>query len=257
LIRAKDWDHTMFHLLEEETMGKYHLKKGYIPAGTQVTCYKEGVGMYKDKFTTPYPSVSIHQGGILWMSDTPFEQVTHAPSIRGARGRCLVFGLGLGYVSTMMAQKPGVQEVDTVDIDENIIQLIDGQLMKHVTTHPFLTKIHPILSSMDEYLEYAMKHDFKFDTVYADIWISQAEAMKQAEFVAQKISRVLAPEGRGYSWMMEHAAMVGPIPDKPMKQSETIGIHPPCKGCGKVLRFDYEGWCMDCADELGFSEMFK
>lgn len=31
----------------------------------------------------------------------------------------------------------------------------------------------------------------------------------------------------------------------------------PCNRCGKILRRDYSGLCMDCADELGLSEMHK
>jgi hypothetical protein len=31
----------------------------------------------------------------------------------------------------------------------------------------------------------------------------------------------------------------------------------PCVRCGKVIRNDYNGFCMDCADELGISEFFK
>ena len=31
----------------------------------------------------------------------------------------------------------------------------------------------------------------------------------------------------------------------------------PCLRCGKVLRYDYNGFCMDCADLLGISELFK
>lgn len=30
----------------------------------------------------------------------------------------------------------------------------------------------------------------------------------------------------------------------------------PCRRCGKAPRCDYNGICMDCADELGVSEMF-
>ena len=28
----------------------------------------------------------------------------------------------------------------------------------------------------------------------------------------------------------------------------------PCVRCGKVVRSDYKGFCMDCADELGLNE---
>jgi hypothetical protein len=31
---------------------------------------------------------------------------------------------------------------------------------------------------------------------------------------------------------------------------------PPCKRCGKTLRYDYDGYCMDCADDLRMSELF-
>lgn len=31
----------------------------------------------------------------------------------------------------------------------------------------------------------------------------------------------------------------------------------PCKRCGKAPRNDYGGICMDCADALGISEIFK
>ena len=30
----------------------------------------------------------------------------------------------------------------------------------------------------------------------------------------------------------------------------------PCLKCGKTLRYDFNGFCMDCADELGISEFF-
>lgn len=31
----------------------------------------------------------------------------------------------------------------------------------------------------------------------------------------------------------------------------------PCKKCGKTIRNDYWGLCMDCADELEISELFE
>lgn len=30
----------------------------------------------------------------------------------------------------------------------------------------------------------------------------------------------------------------------------------PCRRCGKTPRMNYKGLCMDCADELGISELF-
>jgi hypothetical protein len=31
----------------------------------------------------------------------------------------------------------------------------------------------------------------------------------------------------------------------------------PCKKCGKTIRHDYSGVCMDCADDLEISELFE
>lgn len=40
-------------------------------------------------------------------------------------------------------------------------------------------------------------------------------------------------------------------------KSKGIITNSPCRKCGKTLRQDYDGFCMDCADELGISEIFE
>ena len=40
-------------------------------------------------------------------------------------------------------------------------------------------------------------------------------------------------------------------------RSKGIVFGNPCSKCGKPLRHDYDGLCMDCADELGVSELFE
>lgn len=40
-----------------------------------------------------------------------------------------------------------------------------------------------------------------------------------------------------------------------MKQTAAIVFNDPCIRCGKPLRADYEGFCMDCADSLNISEL--
>jgi len=40
-----------------------------------------------------------------------------------------------------------------------------------------------------------------------------------------------------------------------MKQTASIVINDPCIRCGKPLRADYAGFCMDCSDSLGISEL--
>ena len=40
-----------------------------------------------------------------------------------------------------------------------------------------------------------------------------------------------------------------------MKQTAPIIFNSPCLRCGKPIRADYMGFCMDCADTLGISEI--
>ncbi|MFQ6118357.1 MAG: hypothetical protein ACE5KE_00565 [Methanosarcinales archaeon] len=40
-------------------------------------------------------------------------------------------------------------------------------------------------------------------------------------------------------------------------KSKGLVVNEPCLRCGKRIRHDYNGLCMDCVDELGISEMFK
>ena len=40
-----------------------------------------------------------------------------------------------------------------------------------------------------------------------------------------------------------------------MKQTAMIVINDPCIRCGKPIRADYRGFCMDCADTLNISEL--
>jgi len=40
-----------------------------------------------------------------------------------------------------------------------------------------------------------------------------------------------------------------------MKPTASIVFNDPCIRCGKSIRADYKGLCMDCADVLGVSEI--
>lgn len=40
-------------------------------------------------------------------------------------------------------------------------------------------------------------------------------------------------------------------------RSKGLVINKSCNKCGKTIRHDYNGVCMDCADELGISEIFE
>lgn len=83
---------------------------------------------------------------VLWMSDTRAEILEHAPmleklelcgSARQAK-RVLINGLGLGIIARAALNTPGVEHVDVVDINYDVIELVGGFLTKdsRITIHP-------------------------------------------------------------------------------------------------------------------------
>lgn len=70
---------------------------------------------------------ALMRAGTLWMSDTPAERRDHyAPAalIDRLGGDVLIGGLGLGMLLRFALLTPGVQGVDVVEIDPDVIALV-------------------------------------------------------------------------------------------------------------------------------------
>lgn len=134
----------------------------YDELDTDEKCYAEHtpLGYFKKSFIYP----AIIQNDTIWMSIIPHEIKTMAESIKNAKGRVLVLGLGLGYYLFHILSKKEVISVDVIELDKRIIDLFNANLLKYF---PHQEKINIIHTDAFDYLN---KCQNKYDYVFADIW---------------------------------------------------------------------------------------
>ena len=109
---------------------------------------------------------AIMKDNIIWMSNTPNEILTIAPSIERSHGKVITFGLGLGYYPFMCSLKENVESITIIEYDENIINLFKKHLLP---LFPNKEKIHIIHDDAFEYLKNNNINEL-FDFAFIDIW---------------------------------------------------------------------------------------
>ncbi len=109
---------------------------------------------------------AICKDNVIWMSITPNEILTMAPSIQRSHGKVITFGLGLGYYPFMCALKDEVESITIVEFDENIIKLFKKYLLP---LFPNKEKIEIIHADAFKYLKENNINEL-FDFAYMDIW---------------------------------------------------------------------------------------
>lgn len=99
----------------------------------------------------------------FWMSLTPMEVFTLREGIDFARGRVLCAGLGMGWMTLRILEKPEVSHVTQVELNQEVINFSGKAL-----SNRFPGKIDFILEDVWEYLQ---KVDLdQFDAIIFDIW---------------------------------------------------------------------------------------
>lgn len=106
----------------------------------------------------------VHERRGVVMSDTTAERRDHYPFVMKAKGHCLINGLGLGMCLAAALNKPEVESVTVVEIDEDVIRLV-GPAYKD-------ERVKIIHSSA---FEYKPEKDVRFGAVWHDIWDSICE----------------------------------------------------------------------------------
>ncbi len=94
------------------------------------------------------------------MSDSWMEQHTNINFIRNANGHVLIAGLGLGMILLAIQDKPEVESITVVEINQSVIDLVLPILQKHLNG-----KITVICSDIHTFIP-----EKKFDVIYCDIW---------------------------------------------------------------------------------------
>lgn len=240
------WSPIMTDILEERQIPPFSLKKKVIPKGTNLDLYDPARGLiYKDSYPKDFPIVILQEDGEVWMSDTPFEQEGIVIPVALAKGHVLTSGLGLGLFPHLVTYKQEVKVVDIVEKEEKVIKLVFDQIKT--------PKMRVIQDDIYHYLETIPT---RYDFIYLDVWADYIGPIKDVDRAVSLAQKCLKPGGEVRVWLQELISRVKHKLPKVPTPPGPVGLHPPCLICSKVLRNDYAGLCMDCADSLGVSELF-
>jgi hypothetical protein len=239
-------EYSMYNHLKSAKLNDWHLKKKTIPAGVPIRMYVPDLAKMIHDFPCPKPTriVVLQENDLVWMSDDPYvEQPTNAPAIKTAFGDVLECGLGVGLFSYYASLNKKVKSITVVERQPEVIDIVGKQL-------PQIKEF--INSDCRGYLE---NTDRKFDFIHIDIWPDLTTPHGHIEEVTELAKQRLNPNGIVSCWLQQlHERIKNKI--QGARTSTGFGVFPPCVICGKTLRNDYGGLCMDCSDCLGISELF-
>jgi len=247
-IRSDDYPHDLYKLHKNKKIGKNALLKRTIPKGYELQFYKDGIGMCRCVFDTPYKTVTLTElcngEEETWMSDTPLEYETNQKAIKLARGDVLECGLGIGLFTYYASKKNEVKSITIIEENQNIIDLVYPAI-QNKKTKIINAKAKPFIKHTSQ----------RFDVVHVDIWES-VMPYKQIDPMLKLSKRILKPNGVVTCWLEDFWQVIKKNVNEGARKNEGLQLTTPCLTCGKTNRNDFGGFCMDCADNLGISELF-
>lgn len=250
MIHSADYTYDLSKLIPEGGSGNFSITTKVIPKGKQIQTYSPSGVVYYDKLQKDFPMVLLRRGSDILMSDSPFEQESmRVPTIL-ARKKVLVLGLGIGLYPLWLKERNNrVESVTIVERAADVFALVFPHVKSslHARTSIVIADGWDFMGTTHE----------KYDFVFIDIWGSQMAAVIEGPAWAEQAKLCLAPGGSVRFWMQEIHARVATVLEN-IVPSEGVGFEMriPCFMCAKTLRNDFGGLCLDCADQLGVSEMF-
>ena len=104
------------------------------------------------------------KGEDVIMSDAPYEYYgMWQLAARAWPGKVLIGGLGMGLIAHIVSWRPDITTIRVVEISEDVIRLVKPYIPSRVEV------IH------DDFLEYVVKTEEKYNTVIVDIWRGTGE----------------------------------------------------------------------------------
>ena len=158
------------------SFGKYSLKKvTYEPyqlfALDDIEIKDEKEVSKVGYFDRPFSYSALFEGKNLWMSLNPNEINTMASSIERAKGRALVLGLGMGYITYMLSNKKNISSITVVERNKENIALFKKYLLPLFSNKAKITIIE------DDAINFA-KHYYKYDYIFADLWFDAEDGLE-------------------------------------------------------------------------------
>lgn len=237
----------MSNILKEGRIGSFEVRKKVIPKGTIMEIYDWRNGrILKGEYDFYYPIVTLLEDNDVWMTDSQLEIESIQGAIITAKGDVLIGGLGIGLLPTFIKHKKGVKSITIVELHQEVIDLI----------FPYV-KTDKMIVIRDGIIHYLSTTSNKYDFIHVDIWGTITAPLKDIDTIREKAKPCLKPNGIIWCWLQElYDRIKNKLPKEPILQTNSVAIHEPCLVCGKKLRNDYAGLCMDCADSMGISELF-
>lgn len=241
------YDFRMSTILKEGKIGSFEITKRIIHKGTVLGMYNSKEGrITKGEYQFDYPLVTLDESGCTWMSDAQFEVEGAIGAVTAARGDVLIAGLGIGLLPTFIKDKKSVRRIDIVELHQDVIYLVFNQIAS-----PKMRIIK------DDIFHYLSTTPNRYDFIHIDIWNSITAPLEEIDLARGKAQGCLKPNGVMWCWLQElYDRIKDKLPKEPTQATSEAGVHEPCLICGKRLRHDYAGLCMDCADLMGLSEHF-
>lgn len=112
----------------------------------------------------PVSYYALEKNGIVWMSNTMSEFGTMEKSISKMKGKVLVLGIGLGYISYRLSLLEQAESLVLVDHDEDVIHIFEQYILPQ-----FSQKDKCRIEKADG-ISYLKKHLDEFDSIYIDLW---------------------------------------------------------------------------------------
>jgi len=249
MIQASRYTTVLSKEFTEKTIGDFSIKKNIIFRGDIIRTYSPCGYLYHDIMNRDLPIVRlIEEGKTTRMSDTPMEQEALRIPSRTARGDILIIGLGLGLLPTLIKMRNKmVDSITIIEMHREVANLVYGKIKSRKTSL--------LLNDGESYLAVPGR---KFDFIFIVIWGSIAAPMKEIDHWTDLAKGRLKEGGEVRCWLQElYDRIKDKLPKDLVLEPGFPGVYDPCLICGKKLRNDYAGLCMDCADDLGVSELYR
>ena len=149
------------------------------------------IGYFDERFSFP----TVFENGREWMAIKPNEIETMKKPIENAKGRVLVYGLGIGYFAFMSSEKTDVESVTIVERDENVIKLFERHILPQF---PNKQKITIIKSDAFDFAKNEMKKG-SFNYVFTDLWHDVSDGVDL--YVKMKKYEALCPNSAFDYWI--------------------------------------------------------
>lgn len=238
-----NYDFVMSNVLKPGRVGNWEIRHDVVPAGQSFAMYERSGKISIGECAFDYPIVVLSEQGNVWMTDSPLEVESYRGPVERAKGDCLVSGLGIGLLPTLIKNK--VESIDIVELNKDVIDLVYPQIRSARTR---------IVN--DDIFHYLDTTDRKYDFIHIDIWGDITAPVIEIEKAREKALRCLKPGGVTWCWLEEmYDRIKDRLPKEPVEPGP-FGSHEPCLICGNRLRADYGSLCATCADAMGVTEKY-